>query len=244
MERHVQLPNRMTEGCQLNPKDLLVYLAIKRHYNSETGQCNPGYRLLGEETSASVNTVKKCINNLLESGYLTKVPCGRGFNYAFTDYKTFEPFSYEFLDNKDYTFQEKAYLASIQQYMYINGQDFGCITIPNHELSEKLNISHDTISRLDRSLQKKQALAIIDTRAVESETNCTIKEKVFALKAYGQAIAYTLRNHEDRITENSEKINELEKKLEESNKDRKLMYRELCKMKDQLNELQNKEIIL
>lgn len=223
-KRHVQVPNDMTEqNSYLKPADILIYATIKRHMNKETKTCYPSLSTISKESGASVNTVKSSIQNLINAEYITVSKKGRGNLYTFLKWDKFEPFSYSFLDNKNLTFKEKAYILSAQQYMFKkeDTQD-GIITYDNVELSKRLNISPTTISRLNDSLTIKKFLKINTLSQRNPETGLPIKEKVFHLSKIEQAIVFILKNHEERIREtedkvkdNSNEINLLKEKIAE-----------------------------
>lgn len=230
-KRHVQVPNDMTEqNNYLKPADILIYATIKRHMDKETKTCYPSLDTISKESGASINTVKNSIQNLINSEYITVSKRGRGKLYTFLKWDKFEPFSYNFLDNKNLTFKEKAYILSAQQYMFKKDdtQD-GIITYDNIELSKRLNISPTTISRLNDSLIMKNFLKINTLSQRNPETGLPIKEKIFHLSKIEQAIVFILKNHEERLrqTENQvesntneidllkKKVAELEKKLAE-----------------------------
>lgn len=207
-KRHVQVPNDMTEqNSYLKPGDILIYATIKRHMNKETKTCYPSLTTISQESGASVNTVKASIQNLVNSKYITVSKKGRGNLYTFLKWDEFEPFSYSFLDNKNLTFKEKAYILSAQQYMFKkeDTQD-GIITYDNVELSKRLNISPTTISRLNNSLTIKKFLKINTLSQRNPETGLPIKEKVFHLSKIEQAIVFILKNHEERIKETEDKV--------------------------------------
>lgn len=207
-KRHVQVPNDMTEqNSYLKPGDILIYATIKRHMNKETKTCYPSLTTISQESGASVNTVKASIQNLVNSKYITVSKKGRGNLYTFLKWDEFEPFSYSFLDNKNLTFKEKAYILSAQQYMFKkeDTQD-GIITYDNVELSKRLNISPTTISRLNDSLTIKKFLKINTLSQRNPETGLPIKEKVFHLSKIEQAIVFILKNHEERIKETEDKV--------------------------------------
>jgi DNA-binding MarR family transcriptional regulator len=102
----------MTEGTSLNTKDLLVYLALKS-FNNARNQCYPSLNTIAKKLGTSINTVSKCIDNLIKEGYVSRESSGRGFNYTFTETDDFEPFAHNFIERTDYTFKEKAYLAGM-----------------------------------------------------------------------------------------------------------------------------------
>lgn len=71
MVQHVQLPNDMVLSKRLEPKDLLVYLGIKRHFNVKTGLCNPGIRTLSKELNISKQTIANSIKELTNSQWIS-----------------------------------------------------------------------------------------------------------------------------------------------------------------------------
>lgn len=230
-KQHVQVPNDMTEqNIYLKPGDILIYATIKRHMDKDTKTCYPSLDTISRESGASINTVRTSIQNLVNAEYIEVTPKGRGKLYRFLKWDKFEPFSYDFLDNKKLTFKEKAYILATQQYMFKKEEtQDGVVTYNNIELSKRLNISPSTVSRLDSSLQAKQILNINTLTLKDPETGLPIKEKVFHLSKIEQAIVFILGNHEERLrdTENKvetntneidllkKRIAELEKKLED-----------------------------
>lgn len=222
-KRHIQLPNKMTEeNNYLKPGDLLIYATIKRHMDKETKTCYPSLAKISEESGASVNTVRSSIQNLVNAGYIEVLPKGRGKLYRFLKWNNFEPFSYDFLDNKKLSFKEKAYILATQQYMFKKKEtQDGVITFNNIELANKINISPSTISRIDSSLKNKEILDINTLPQKNQETGLPIKEKVFHLNKIQQAVIWIIGNHEERIQNNENRIESVEERLsrlEEENK--------------------------
>lgn len=232
-KQHVQVPNDMTEqNNSLKPGDLLIYATIKRHMDKNTKTCYPSLNTIATESGASINTVRASIQNLINTQYIEVTPKGRGKLYRFLKWDTFEPFSYDFLDNKKLSFKEKAYILATQQYMFKNKEtQNGVVTYNNIELSKRINTSPSTISRLDSSLKEKEFLDINILTQKDQETGLPIREKIFHLSKIEQAIVFILGNHEERIQnteikiENNsqeiellkEEIAELKKKLESKN---------------------------
>jgi DNA-binding GntR family transcriptional regulator len=209
MKQHVQLPNDMTEN--LVPQDLLIYLAIKRHMNNETKEAFPSLNKICEESGASINTVRKCIDRLVDNGYIEVIKKGRSNVYKFLKWDKFEAFSYEFLDNKDLSFTEKAYLAAAQQYMFKDNEPYGIIKYSNQELSKLINMPEKTIYKCDKSLKDKDCLSIVKTDQINQETGLPIKEKFYNLTKVEQEIVFILKTHEDRL-------NDIDSELERSRK--------------------------
>lgn len=214
-KHHVQVPNKMTEEYNyLKPGDILIYATIKRHMDKNTKTCYPSLDTIAKESGASINTVRASIQNLINAEYIEVTSKGRGKLYKFLKWDEFEPFSYGFLDNKKLTFKEKAYILATQQYMFKKEEtQDGIVTYNNIDLSKKLNISPSTISRMDSSLIKKDILKINTLTQKDQETGLPIKEKVFHLSKIEQAIVFILGNHEQRIENNENKIDIIEKIL-------------------------------
>lgn len=235
--QHVQLPNNMTETKVLSPQDLLVYLTIKRYMNTTTKQAFPSLQTISDKCGASINTIRKCISNLESEGYIIVVKEGRKNIYIFTKHKQFEPFSYDFLDKDDLSFTEKSYLAAAQQYMF-KDNGIGKISFTNKDLSEIINMPESTISKCNRLLEKKDYLTVAQTKTKDPITGIYVNEKFFHLNELEQAIVFTLKDHEDRISENAQDIKENTKKIEELQKtidslirDNKILMQEINKNK-------------
>lgn len=226
--KHVQLPNDMTTDANLTPQDLLIYVAIKRYMNKDTKEAFPSLQTICAKSGASVNTVRKCISNLEREKYFTITKEGRKNIYTFSDYKKFEPFSYDFLDKEDLTFTEKAYIIASQQYMYKDEQGFGKITLSSQDLSKKINMPESTISKCNKSLTAKDYLSIIKCNKRDQETGVVIQEKIFHLDELGQAVIWALHNHEERISNN-------EKTLD-------LALNEIAKLRAELSELKGQKL--
>ena len=226
--KHVQLPNDMTTDANLTPQDLLIYVAIKRYMNKDTKEAFPSLQTICAKSGASVNTVRKCIANLEREKYFTITKGGRKNIYTFSDYKKFEPFSYDFLDKEDLTFTEKAYIIASQQYMYKDEQGFGKITLSGQDLSKKINMPESTISKCNKSLTAKDYLSIIKCNKRDQETGVVIQEKIFHLDELGQAVLWALHNHEERISNNEKTLN--------------LALDEITKLKAELAELKGQKL--
>lgn len=228
-KQHVQVPNDMTEqNNSLKPGDLLIYATIKRHMDKNTKTCYPSLNTIASESGASINTVRASIQNLINTQYIEVTPKGRGKLYRFLKWDKFEPFSYDFLDNKRLSFKEKAYILATQQYMFKNKEtQNGVVTYNNIELSKRINTSPSTISRLDSSLKEKEFLDINILTQKDQETGLPIREKIFHLSKIEQAIVFILGNHEERIQENTNDIQLLKERMDKLEKENKELKKEL-----------------
>lgn len=227
--QHVQLPNNMT--LDVKPKDLLVYVTIKRHQDSKTKKAFPSLVTISAESGASINAVRKSIKDLEKSNYITIEKIKNKNIYSFNEYKSFEPFSYEFLDNKDLSCDEKSYILAAQQYMYKDIEGEGKISYTNEELARKINITEQTVVKYNNSLERKGLLTKVKSELRDLETGCAKEIKIFDLNKMLQGIIWILRNHEDRITANEENIELLKNTVESLNKENKLLKEEINKLK-------------
>jgi len=231
-KQHVQLPNDMTKGKELAPKDLLIYVCIKKHQNKDTKTCFPSLETIMKLSSSSKPTVLKAIDNLKRLGYIQVTKDGRKNVYSFNPYKNFEPFSTDFLEKEDLSANEKAYLIATQQYMFKDIEGFGKLTYSDTALSDIINLSYNSIVKYNKSLSEKGYLDIVKTNAKDSQTGIIVNEKIFHLNDLEQAIVFTLQNHEIRLEKSESKLDTLTKQLN-------IVLEENRQFKEQLDKLNN-----
>ena len=70
----------------LSPKAKLVWGQIKFHYNRRTGQCNPGYALIGREVGISETSVFRAVRELRRAGLLVSTKHVRASSYVVTEF--------------------------------------------------------------------------------------------------------------------------------------------------------------
>lgn len=195
--------NGKTESINgLTPSDKLIYLAIRRYMNKETMESFPSYSRITQDIGAAAKTIKKCVNNLIREGYLESRKDGRKIIYKFNNKKQFEPFSYEFLDKPDLTFTEKSYIVASQQYMFKEEEE-GKINYNNKELSKLIKMPESTVSKCNRSLEKKGYL--------EGASELI---KRFQLRELDQLFIWKFKEQDEKIEQNSNDISLLKKELE------------------------------
>jgi len=226
-EQHVQVPNDMTITHKISPKDLLVYATIKRFANKD-GIAYPSIKTISDKLGVSTNTVRSSIKVLEMEDYIDIDRSKKVHIYKCKKYDAFEPFSYEFLDKKDLTLTEKAYILASQQYM-IKENDEGKISYSTANLARKINMSESTIRRCDKSLEDKNYLSILNLQGRDPETGLATKEKMFHLTKLEQAIVFILKDHDDKINKNTEDIEQLKKENESLRKDLEIIKRNLIK---------------
>lgn len=219
--QHVQLPNDNPNSEELTPKDLLIYICIKKFYNSKTNECFPSLDTIVKLSGVSKPTVRKSIENLKKFGYITVTIKGRSNYYHFNPYKKFEIFSPEFIES-DLDPNLKAYIVVTQNLMFKDQEGIGKMSYTDSELSKKINLDKRTIAKYNQILKEKGLLTELP---VKNNEGITINQKFFHLDELGQSIIWTLQKHDNDIKELSQKAESNEKdlkkvlkKLDETNK--------------------------
>ena len=210
-QQHVQVPDPVIEHKDLKPIDYLVYANIRRYMNKDTKTCWPSLATIAKDCQCSIPTVRTSIKRLHKEGLVDIIKrTGQSDMYRFKDLlKNFERFTPEFLDNKDITPEEKAYLIGLHSQSYKN-EDYAVTTYSNQKLADNLNISLRNIQRYNKSLQEKEIMTEIET-TVKDSAGFKVAAKAVDMHKIGQAILYINKrvdDHEDRIT-NLEKMLEL-----------------------------------
>lgn len=201
-KRHIELPS--TEGINdLTPQDQLIYLGIRSFMNKDTMKAFPSQKSIADRVGCCEKTVRKCIQNLIDKEYIQIEKQGRKQIYKFNKLKQFEPFSYEFLEDRSITFTQRALLASSQQYMKEKETGKGIIKYSKMELAELINMPYPTLVKATRELANKD---IINTTKLPSGK----QQMEFALEKYHQGIVKVLLNHEQRIENTEDKVSMLE----------------------------------
>ena len=98
----------------IGPKDLLIYLCLRRYRNPNTGESSVPVKTLVKESGASPVTVLNSLQRLEESGYITYKKHGRANIYKFCIH--IEAKSYLFLDTNR-TYSEKVQDAVNMAYI-------------------------------------------------------------------------------------------------------------------------------
>ena len=231
MKKHSQVPNDMAKDG-VSPREQLVY-AVLHSYDNPGHKVFPSLDKLAERSQLSVPTVRASLKILEDAGYIKIEKKGRKNYYTFSKYLNFEPFSDEFLDNKDITPTTKAYLVAAQQFMYKDVEGVGKLSYSNLAMSKHINMPESSIRKCNKELEKKNYLTVIKNASLGDT-------KIFNLNDLGQAIIWALQNHEERITQNTEKVADLEKRmevLEKQLKSKDELLAKLLKNKQQQDEL-------
>lgn len=197
-KRHIELPT--TEGINdLTPQDQLIYLGIRSFMNKDTMEAFPSQKTIADKVGCCDKTVRKCIQNLVDKDYIKIRKEGKKQIYIFNKLKQFEPFSYEFLEDRTITFTQRALLASTQQHMKNKETGVGVIKYSKMELAKLINMPYSTLVKATRELANKD---IIDTVQISKG----VQEMQFHMEKYHQGIVKVLLNHEQRIEHNEDDI--------------------------------------
>lgn len=244
-KQFVQLPTDKIDN--LEPKDKLIYLCLKRW--DHDGIAKVPISALATQSGASAPTIRKIIKTLADNNYIKIIPGEKGDmnSYEILDYNKWEQFDYTFLDNKNLSFKEKAFMAATKQYLQ-KDNEIGKTTYDPTKLAGLINISPTTVYRINQSLKKKQVLVEVKTKSKDPETGCCKTEYIYdlgkmgivpILQAHEEAIQ-DIQNHNAIIDKNVEyliqEISELKKELASTKKDNRLLLNELeSKNKKQIN---------
>jgi DNA-binding transcriptional regulator YhcF (GntR family) len=234
-EQKFQLPNNMTENKSITPKDLLVYITIKRFDNPQK-KCYPSLRTIAELSEMSVNTVRKCIQNLKDANYIdTKVIDRKTYYYFIKTIEGFEEFTKEFLDNPDISQTTKCYILVGKQHMFNKNGEFANLNYSPMEMSEICNMPYSTVTKCERELKNKEMLTVIPTEATDKYGN-KVTMKIFQLAKLGLYLYNKVQQHDNDIEQLKE--DNLEKARQDAKRDK--MIELLIERIDQLENSSNK----
>ena len=234
INQFVILPKKEV-GDQLQKYEILIYVAIRRYMNKDTMKAYPSLDRIQKDTGVSKATIIKIIKNIINKGYMQQESKkGVGAIYTFNNEKSFEPFSYEFLDNENLTKAEKLQILCTQQYMF-KDNGVGKISYSDNELAERTGLNRHTIAKTNQSLMQKGFATQVSLATRDPKTGLINKETMYHLDEIGQAIVFKLKEHDDRIVKNEEDIESLKK-------DNELLRRELNEIKRELQA--SKEILI
>lgn len=227
-EQFVILPKN-ENGELLQKYEILIYVCIRRYMNDKTLEAFPSLETIKKDSGCSLPTIRKTIKSIVSKGYITLSSKGRQIVYIFNNSKSFEPFSYEFLDNKNLTKAEKLQILCTQQFMYKNN-GIGKISWTDAKLAEETGLERHTIAKNTKSLIAKGYCSQITLQSKDNETGLINKETIYHLNELGQAIVFKLGEHDIKIREHDEEIARLKEDLKKKNEDIKLLQKALLKL--------------
>lgn len=216
MEQHIQVPkmNLKEEGLTIN--DPYVYACIKKFMNNETKQAFPAIDTLVEVSGLSNKTIVASIKRLEKAKYFTiKREMGKPNIYTFNEYKQFEIFSYEFLDNPDLTPKEKSYLVASQQYMFKNANLLqGKITLSSEKFADCVGLTLPTLRKYEKELKKKEVLTTIPIGR-NNWHGLAVEARYYDFTKILNVIACKFQEQDQKIEQNSKDIETLQQTVVE-----------------------------
>lgn len=239
-KQHVQVPDP-AKKTKLKPFDKLVYANLRRHMDKDTYECFPTIRRIASECGCTEKRVTNSIERLIEAGDIEKTKrIGRSNVYKFNKLsKNFEMFTNDFLDQKDTTPEEKAYLIGLQSQTYKDG-GFAMTTKTNEEIADALNIDTRSVQRYNKSLKEKQILVEMKTAILDSAGyNRTVK--AIDLAKVCQAVLYVNERvdvHETRLNAQEDRITILEKMVSKLMQEKTELEKQLFDKKEIINEFE------
>jgi hypothetical protein len=85
-ESFAMVPESLVYDPRIGYRAKVVYAALVRHRNSETGVCRPGFKRLSELLKCSTDSVGRDVRELAAAGYL-EVERGHGASRATNSYR-------------------------------------------------------------------------------------------------------------------------------------------------------------
>lgn len=244
--KHTEIPHILDEKKMslytdseeriLMPGDKIVYASIRRYMNEETRSCYPSIAKIKEKAKCGQAKIKDAITRLEKAG-LIKVkwfltPNGKKTHlYVFPKSEfdaKFEMFTDEFLD-LDIPTNIKEYYMDIQKYMYDKDSNdhTGKIYYSDSKLASLIGISALSVKKYNKILREKGLLKE-ETTSSTDDAGLPIIMKSFDLSGFKQAelwvktVSTKIVQHEDRIQECSESIEDLRiqfEKIKNENKE-------------------------
>lgn len=210
-KQHAQLPHDMLKIEDMEPKDLIVYITIKRHLDKDTQTAKISFEKAAKKLGCSEKTVRNSVSKLISTGYIEMKKEGKCNAYSFPKKNDgFEMFSVDFIDNPDMTYQQKAFYAAQQQHMLKeNGM---CKTTYNLvTLSNNLHMDPKTIRKYEKEFEDRGWMIKASTNAIDSETGCKKIEKIYFPERFGQELLFLAAKHECQLQNQDARIASLEK---------------------------------
>lgn len=209
--QHVTVPSVDLKENGLEHIDPYVYACIKRYMNAETKKCFPSTQTLMKDSQLAKRTICNSIKRLEAAGFLeVEREYGKANIYKFNDTKKFEMFSYDFLDKKDLTPKEKAYLVASQQFMF-KGKEHGGITFSSEKLAENIGMSLPTLRKTEEALEEKGVL----TKNLLKRNQCGlgVYERIYDFDKFANIVALKFNEQDQRIDSHEYRIQKLEEQL-------------------------------
>lgn len=211
--QHVQVPDMELSTSGLKHIDPYIYACIKKFANSSTNSCYPSMVSLEKISGCKRKKIESSISRLEAAGYITVTrKFGYSNKYTFNEYKKFEIFSFDFLEDTRLTPKEKAYIIMSQQYMYKKPDlNKGLITYSSMELSDKLGLSQPSLRSIEKSLQEKNVLQLVPINVRDENTGLSNYMRIYNFDEFLNLLALKFKQTDETLEQHEKKIEDLEK---------------------------------
>lgn len=221
----VVLPNEVVDCKEISPKSLVIYCAIKRHMNKDTLEAFPQIKTIAKESGCGEDAVRKAIKELVDNKFIEqRFRKGQSTIYKFSTTKSFEPFSYDFLDDDKIKIREKAYLMMSQKNMFNKESGIGSISYTTKEMSEITRMSVPTVLSCENKLIQAGYLTKPNSKVIDNELGLHKDLRMYLLQLYN-ITAVTLR----QTQKNTEDIQKIQKENEILKKQIEILARKVFK---------------
>lgn len=212
-KQHVQVPDMDLTASGLKHIDPYVYACIKKYMNNTTKIAYPSMSTLEKLSGIKRFRLDASISRLEAAGYITVTrKFGYSNQYTFSDYKKFEIFSFDFLEDARLTPKEKAYIIMSQQYMYKKPDlNKGLITYSSMELSNKLGLSQPSLRAIEKSLQEKNVLQLVPISVRDENTGLANYMRIYNFDEFLNLLALKFKQTDETLEQHEKKIEDLEK---------------------------------
>ena len=225
-----------------SPKAKLLYLILKLFSIDNISLVS--YETIMKYINISIPTIRNRIKELESIGCLKIIKSGNLNYYQFIDRGIEEElFTEEFLDRKDLSPLTKSYIVAIQQYLYKDVEGQGKTSFSNNKISNIINMPESSIRKCEKELINKNFLEVLDNNSRDLQTGCKTKTKVFRLNELGQAIIWKLQDHEERIQNNTDDIDQLRIEFNKYKEETNKLITAQQKKIDELEASKKKELI-
>jgi len=231
--QHVQVPSNV----DMEPDEKVLYTYIKQRMDGKTYEAFPSLNWIREKTGFNRNHILDLTQSLEAKGFITITKRkGTSNLYKFNPWVKFEPFSTEFLNDSKTSKDEKKFIICTQEHMIINPETHcGKIAYSDNQLAKITGLNRKFIKKANTSLKEKDFMQEAFLKTRDSETGLSKLEKIYYLDEFGQAVAYTLQDHEVRIQKTEKAVNQTQKDIESMKNTIRELQKQLAECKPKPN---------
>jgi DNA-binding MarR family transcriptional regulator len=242
--RHIQLPKMDLVAEGLTVDDPYVYVCIKQYMNKDTKKAFPSIATIARDSGMNKNVVMRSLERLEGAGYVEIIrSVGKPNHYKFSDYKRFEVYSYDFLHQENLTHKERAYLITMQQFMYKNPYTgLGCVSMSTKEICKRTGLSYPTIKKYEKSLSEKGIFSALPSKKRDSETGLMLDVRTYDFKEFSNLVAMKFLETDTKLAQHDNELSLVQDQLKDMAKQIQMLKDENDRLKKQLQD--NLEIVL